>query len=76
MNCEVQTPDGNIGTVSDIYFDDATFEIKFIVSEGSIQSAGQSIMAPLLLVSRIDWDTGELTLTLTMERMMGRRLSG
>ena len=76
IDCQIQSRDGSIGTVTDIFFDDATFEIKFIVGNGEIKDTNQSIMIPLPMVSQIDWQTAEVTLTFTTDKIVGRRLSG
>jgi len=66
---ELHARDGAIGKVKDVYFDDAHWQVRYlVVSAGSWLTERDVLIAAAALTAR-DWDKGALTVDLTKEQV-------
>ena len=58
IGLHIKASDGAIGKIKDVYFDDYSWTIRYLVVEtGAFFSVGQVLISPIS-VSSIDWDNG------------------
>jgi len=69
--CKVTCPDGQLGAVEHVYFDDEMWGIRFIVIEAMGWNNWQEVWVSPLSVRRIDFAAGVVTLNLTQRQMTG-----
>ncbi len=56
IGLRIEASDGEIGKISDIYFDDRSWAVRYLVIETGGWFAGRNVLISPLSVSRIDWD--------------------
>jgi hypothetical protein len=69
--CKVSCPDGELGAVAHVYFDDEMWGIRFIVIEAMGWNNWQEVWVSPLSVRGIDFAVGVVTLNLTQRQMTG-----
>lgn len=76
LECRVMTESGSVGRVRDLFFDDESGKITFMVAGKSSAGEDESIMVPLPVVKGTDLDNRRITLPGALEWFLTRRLSG
>ncbi|MFW6154773.1 MAG: PRC-barrel domain-containing protein [Planctomycetota bacterium] len=61
--------DGDIGTVKDIYFDDHTWTVRYLVADTGTWLPGRKVLISPASVSQPDWEAGALPVSLTVEQI-------
>ncbi len=61
--------DGEIGTVKDIYFDDATWKVRYLVVETGNWLFGRKILLSPVAVQSIGWDSKTIRVNLTTDQV-------
>lgn len=61
--------DGEIGTVRDIYFDDATWKVRYLVVETGNWLFGRKILLSPVAVQSIGWDAKTIRVNLTTDQV-------
>jgi uncharacterized protein YrrD len=65
----IHASDGEIGSVEDLYFDDETWAIRYlIVNTGSWLSSKLVLISPIF-IKRADWATSQIHITLTRKQI-------
>jgi uncharacterized protein YrrD len=65
----LRATDGEIGSIDDVYFDDARWTIRYLVVHTGGWLAGRKVLISPRAVQRLDIDRGELHLGLTREQI-------
>ncbi len=76
MECRVMTTNGSVGKVRDLFFDDRTGKITFLVAGKGNIGEEESVMIPLPAVSGSDLDNRQIRLQDELEGILTRRFSG
>ena len=74
LDCCVDTQDGSLGKVRDLFFDDETWEIKFVVAGEPAGTRHEEIMIPLPAIRETNWDDRVIVLPGSFEKMIKHRL--
>jgi sporulation protein YlmC with PRC-barrel domain len=61
----IEASDGEIGKVKDVYFDDHSWAVRYLVIEAGSWFADRKVLISPISVSRIDWDNRSIGLNLT-----------
>lgn len=61
--------DGEIGTVKDIYFDDATWKVRYLVVETGNWLFGRKILLSPFAVQSINWNLKTIPVNLTIDQV-------
>ena len=69
LGYDVKASDGIIGTVKDFLFDDANWNIYFIVVDTGNWFSGNSVILSTETVKDIKWDTSEVILDINVARV-------
>jgi sporulation protein YlmC with PRC-barrel domain len=69
IGLRIEASDGEIGKISDIYFDDRSWAVRYLVIETGGWFAGRNVLISPLSVSRIDWDHHTIAIDLTRQRV-------
>ena len=71
IGLHVRASDGTIGKIKDLYFDDRSWAIRYLVVETvALLAAGRVLISPIS-VSSIDWDDSLVHVKLTIEQVKG-----
>jgi hypothetical protein len=65
----VQATDGEIGTVKDIYFDDETWAVRYLVIDTGGWLGGREVLVSPYSINRTDWDEKQLDVALTKKQV-------
>lgn len=65
----VHAKDGDIGTLRELYFDDASWRIKHLVIDTGRWLPGRRVLLPPACVDRVQWEQRKLTVALTREQV-------
>jgi hypothetical protein len=65
----IRAVDGEIGTVADIYFDDETWAIRYLVVETGGWLRGRQVLISPISVVRTDWTEKQLDVALTKSQV-------
>jgi sporulation protein YlmC with PRC-barrel domain len=69
IGLHIKASDGTIGKIKDVYFDDRSWTIRYLVIEpGAFFAVGQVLISPIA-VSSIDWDDSLVHVKLTMQQV-------
>ena len=75
MECRIMTTNGSVGKVRDLFFDDRTGKITFLVAgKGSIGEE-ESVLIPLPAVTESDLENRKIMLQDALEGILSRRFS-
>jgi hypothetical protein len=69
MNYYIQATDGQIGHVEDFVIDTATWHIRYMVVDTRNWWPGKKVLVSPLWIDHIDWDTTQVTVNLSRERI-------
>lgn len=61
--------DGDIGKVKDVYFDDATWVVRYLVVETGSWLASRKVLISPASVQQCDWNSHRLTVNITREQV-------
>ena len=61
----IRATDGELGTVEQLYFDDETWAIRYLVVDTGGWLGGRRVLISPMSVTRIDWDNARLDVALT-----------
>lgn len=61
--------DGEIGSVWDLFFEDAAWEIKYLVADTGNWLPGRKVLLSPSVLKKTDWKTGDLPVDLTREQI-------
>ena len=65
----VHAKDGDIGTLRELYFDDATWRIKHLVIDTGRWLPGRRVLLPPACIDRLHWEQRRLAVALTREQV-------
>ncbi len=65
----IHAVDGEIGTVTDIYFDDETWAIRYLIVDTGGWLAGRQVLISPISVVKTDWETKQLDVALTKRQI-------
>jgi sporulation protein YlmC with PRC-barrel domain len=69
IGLHIKASDGTIGKIKDVYFDDRSWAIRYLVVEpGAFFAVGRVLISPIS-VSSIDWDDSLVHVKLTMQQV-------
>jgi uncharacterized protein YrrD len=63
--CTIGATDGDIGTVTDCYFDDLSYTVRYVVVDTGGWLAGRKVLLSPIAVRKMDWAGKRLTAALT-----------
>lgn len=69
IGMRIEASDGEIGKITDIYFDDRSWAVRYLVIEAGSWFAERKVLISPISVSRIDWDTRTIAIDLTRRRV-------
>ena len=67
----IRATDGDIGTLEDLYFDDETWAIRYLVVDTGKWLAGRRVLISPISAVHLDWDQKRLDVALTMKQVEG-----
>jgi uncharacterized protein YrrD len=65
----IRATDGDVGSIKDIYFDDHSWTLRYLVVETGNFFAGRQVLISPVSVAAIDWDTRAVRVTLDMAQI-------
>jgi hypothetical protein len=65
----IRATDGELGTVEDIYFDDETWAIRYLIVDTGGWLAGRRVLISPISVVHTDWDAKQLDVALTKKQV-------
>lgn len=65
----VSARDGDIGKVSDFYFDDQVWVVRYLVADTQRWLPGRKVLIPRLVLGQPDWERHEFPVELTKEQI-------
>ena len=66
---EILATDGRIGTLDDVYFDDARWAIRYVVADTGRWLPGRRILISPLSINRTDWNGQKLVLSISRDQL-------
>src|SRR5450631_4316710 len=70
-NFAIRATDGELGTVTDFYFDDETWGIRYLVVDTGGWLGGREVLISPISVIRTDWQARQLDVSLTKKQVEG-----
>jgi len=71
QRCTLRAMDGEIGTVEQLYFDDETWTIRYLVVNTGSWLAGRLVLISPIAVGQTDWEAKQLEVALTKKEVEG-----
>ncbi len=68
-SCALRATDGDIGRVSDLYFDDDSWTVRYLVVDTGGWLGGRKVLISPMQVRAIEWRAAEITVELTREQV-------
>jgi PRC-barrel domain len=65
----IQATDGELGTVDDLYFDDDTWAIRYLIVDTGKWLSGRRVLISPMSVVHTDWDAKKLDVALTKKQV-------
>jgi sporulation protein YlmC with PRC-barrel domain len=65
----IRASDGDLGTVLDFYFDDATWIIRYMVAETGTWLSGRKVLISLVALGKPDWKSRTFSVNLTCDQV-------
>src|ERR1700733_8812152 len=65
----IRATDGELGTVADLYFDDETWAIRYLVVDTGKWLSGRRVLISPMSVVHTDWEAKRLDVALTTKRV-------
>lgn len=69
IGMRIEASDGEIGKIIDIYFDDRSWAVRYLVIETGSWFAERKVLISPISVSGIDWDNHTIAINLTRQRV-------
>jgi len=66
---EIRARDGEVGTLKELYFDDETWAIRYLVVNPGIWLNGRLVLVSPLALCQVAWETRRLDVTLTKKQV-------
>jgi sporulation protein YlmC with PRC-barrel domain len=66
---KIWAKDGDLGTVSDFYFDDITWTIRYMVVETGTWLLSRKVLISLIAIGKPDWESKTLSVNLTCNQV-------
>jgi uncharacterized protein YrrD len=68
VKCSVRATDGDIGRITDVYFDDEQWAVRYLVVDTGVW-LGWNVLIALQSITAIDWDDNLMTVALTRDEV-------
>ena len=65
----IQASDGEIGKIKDVYFDDHSWAVRYLVVEAGVGFTDRKVLISPISVSGIDWDNRTLRVSLSRQQV-------
>jgi hypothetical protein len=65
----VRATDGDLGTVEDLYFDDETWAIRYLIVDTGKWLSGRRVLISPISAAHLDWDAKRLDVALTAKQV-------
>lgn len=65
----LRASDGDMGTVDDVYFDDAKWTVRHLVVDTGGLLSGRQVLIPPQAIREIDWNDSTIRVNLTMQQI-------
>jgi len=69
IDCTVRATDGDVGTVSQFYFDDLTWSIRYLAVNTGESQSGRNVLISLAALGKPDWKRRVFPVNLTREQV-------
>ena len=69
IGLHVEASDGKIGTIKDVYFDDHSWAVRYLIVEAGAWFTARKVLVSPISVSRIDWNNNLIELSLTCQQI-------
>lgn len=69
VDCIVRTSDGDAGTVEQFYFDDLTWNLRYMTVKMKKGPAGRQFLIPMMALGRPDWGKHVIPVNLTLAQV-------
>jgi hypothetical protein len=69
FGCSIEAADGQVGTVEDLYFDDRTWAVRYLVVDTGNWLPGRKVLLSPEIVKEQDWPARRLVTGLTREKV-------
>jgi hypothetical protein len=66
---KIRATDGDIGTISDLYFDDETWAIRYLIVDTGGWLGGRQVLISPFSIIRMDWDARRVDVALTTKQV-------
>jgi hypothetical protein len=66
---KIRATDGDIGSVHSLFFDDATWNVRYLVVETGTWLSGRTVLIAPIAVGKPDWHTRELLVRLSKDQV-------
>jgi len=74
LGCEIVGEDGEVGQIRDLFIDDETFKIRFVIAGRGHSRFEDSVMIPFAALGDVNWDSRRVTLPLTTSRVLEHKM--
>jgi sporulation protein YlmC with PRC-barrel domain len=69
IGLKIEASDGKIGTIKDVYFDDHSWAVRYLIVEAGAWFTDRKVLISPISVLRIDWDNNVIELSLTCQQI-------
>ena len=69
IGLNLEASDGKIGTISDVYFDDHSWAVRYLIVEAGAWLTDRKVLISPISVSRIDWEKNLVEVSLTCQQI-------
>jgi hypothetical protein len=68
---EIRAKDGEVGTLDQLYFDDETWAIRYLVVDTGIWLRGRLVLVSPIALRQVEWESRRLDVALTKKQIEG-----
>jgi len=65
--------DGEVGRIRDVFIDDESFKIRFVIAGRSRSRTDDSLVIPFAALGNVNWDLRTVALPVTTSRVLAHR---
>ncbi len=74
LGCEVVGEDGEVGRIRDVFIDDETFKIRFVIAGHQRARSRDSLVIPFAALGNVDWESRTVDIPLTTSRVLEHKM--
>ncbi len=74
LGCEIVGEDGEVGRIRDLFIDDETFKIRFVIAGKGHPQTDDSLVIPFAALGNVNWDSRTVAIPMTTRRVMAHKM--